>query len=181
MHLPVLEKVRNGGYGLFTSLCRIRTVIACDRFVMLKILRCPVRVVWVYRKTQRVALFPTDLTLSVKEIIEYYGARWKIEAGFKELKQDIGSAETQTRNPNAVMNHLHFCMMATSLTWIYASRLEKTPCRRHAVKGREHFAFSDIRRFVAKAVLYDNFGVLFPVPRKSVVNSLVGALLRMAA
>lgn len=78
------------------------------------------------------------------------------------------------------MNHLHFCMMATSLTCIYASLLEKTSCRRHAVKGCEHFAFSDVRRLVAEAALGDNFGVLFPVPRKSVVNSLVGALIRMA-
>jgi IS4 transposase len=70
----------------------------------------------------------------LKNIIEYYGARWKIEAGFKELKRDIGSAETQTRSPHAVINHLHFRVTATSLTWIYASRMEKTPDRRHAVK-----------------------------------------------
>jgi len=160
---------------------RIRTVAAYDRLVMLKTLKCPVRIVWVYRQTQWVALFSTDLTLSVEKIIEYYGARWKIEAGFKELKRDIGSAETQNRNPYAVMNHLHFCMMAISLTWIYASRLEKTPKRRHAVNGRAHFAFSDIRRLLAEAALGDNFGILFPVPRKSVVNSIVTALLRMAA
>jgi hypothetical protein len=160
---------------------RIRTVVAYDRVVMLKTLKCAVRVVWIYRKTQWVALFSTDLTLSVQQVIEYYGARWKIEAAFKELKQDLGSAETQTRHPNAVMNHLHFCMMATSVAWIYASRLEKTPNRRHVVKGRNHFAFSDVRRSVAQAALDDNFGILFPVPRKSVVNSLVAVLLRMAA
>ena len=160
---------------------RIRTVVAYDCVVMLKTLKCAVKVVWVYRKTRWVALFSTDLTLSVQEIIEYYGARWKIEATFKELKRDIGSAETQTRHPNAVMNHLHFCMMATSLTWIYASRLEKTPSRRHVVKGRNHFAFSDVRKLIAKAVLDNNFGILFPVPRKSAVNSLVAVLLRMAA
>jgi hypothetical protein len=28
-----------------------------------------------------------DLSLSVEQIVEYYGARWKIEAGFKELKR----------------------------------------------------------------------------------------------
>jgi hypothetical protein len=160
---------------------RVRSVVAYDQVVMLKTLKCPVRVIWVYRQKQWVALFSTDLTLSVEKIIEYYGARWKIEAGFKELKRDIGSAETQNRNPYAVMNHLHFCMMATSLTWIYASRLEKTPDRRHAVKGRGHFAFSDVRRLVAKAALDDNFGILFPVPRKSVINSFVSVLLRMAA
>jgi IS4 transposase len=85
------------------------------------------------------------LSLSVEEIIEYYGARWKIESGFKELKRDIGSADTQTRNPHAVMNHLHFCMMASSLTWMYASQLAKAPNRRHAVTGRRHYAFSDVR------------------------------------
>ena len=160
---------------------RKRTVLASDRVVMLKTLKCRVRVVWIYRKTQWVALFSTDLSLSVAEIIEYYGARWKIEACFKELKQDIGSAETQTRNPVAVTNHLDFCMMATTVTWIYACRLEKTPARRHAVKGRGHFAFSDVRRMLAEAALDDNFVLRCPRPRKSVINSLVSILLRLAA
>jgi hypothetical protein len=160
---------------------RNRKVLAFDRVMMVKTLKTKVRVVWVYRKTQWIALFSTDLTLSVQEIIEYYGARWKIEAAFKELKQDIGSAETQTRHPNAVMNHLHFCMMATALTWIYASQLEKTPNRRHTVQGRNHFAFSDVRRLIAEAALDDNFSSLFPVPQKSIVNSLITVLLRMAA
>jgi SRSO17 transposase len=160
---------------------RKRTVVAYDRVVMLKTLKCAVRVVWIFRKTKWVALFSTDLSLTIEQIIEYYGARWKIEAAFKELKQDIGSAETQTRHPNAVMNHLHFCMMATSVVWIYACRIEKTPNRRHFVPGRNHFAFSDVRRSVAKAALDDNFGMLFPVPSKSRVNSLVTALMRLAA
>ncbi|MFN2355618.1 MAG: transposase [Desulfopila sp.] len=69
-----------------------------------------------YRRRQWVALFSTDLTLSVTEIMEYYGARWKIEAGFKELRRDIGRAETQTRNPVAVKSHLDFCSMTTSLS-----------------------------------------------------------------
>jgi len=160
---------------------KVRTVMAYERLFMLKTLKCPVKVVWVFRQKQSVAFFSTDLTLSIEKIIEYYGARWKIEAGFKELKRDIGSAKTQTRNPHAVINHLHFCMMATSLTWIYASLMEKTPDRRHAVKGRRYFAFSDIRRCIAEAALDDNFDMLCPVPRKSVINSLVATLLRIAA
>ena len=100
---------------------------------------------------------------------------------FKELKRDIGSAQTQTRHPDAVSNHLHFCMMAASVAWIYASRMEKTPARRHIVQGRNHFAFSDVRRSVAQAAADDNFGLLFPVPRKSRLNSFVNVLLRMAA
>jgi len=74
---------------------RIREVRAFDRVIMLKTLKCSVQVVWVYRKRQWVALSCTDLSLSVQQIIEYYGARWKIESGFKELNQDIGSLESQ--------------------------------------------------------------------------------------
>jgi len=70
--------------------------------------------------------------------------------------------------------------MATTLTWVYACRLEKTPSRRHAVKGRDPFAFSDVRKLVAKAAMDDDFAILCPTPRKSVINSLVTALLRIA-
>jgi hypothetical protein len=106
---------------------RVRAVMAVERRVMLKTLRCQVRVVWVFRKTQWVALVTTDLCLTVEQIIEYYGARWKIEAGFREIKQEIGSAETQTRHPDAVTNHLHFCMAATTITWIYGAHLAPGP------------------------------------------------------
>ena len=84
--LTISQLVRSGANGF-----------AYDQVVMVKTLKRPIRVVWVYRRTQWVALFSTDLTSTVAEIIEYYGARWKIEAGFKELKRDIGSAETQWR------------------------------------------------------------------------------------
>ena len=160
---------------------RLRSVTAYDKVVMLKTLRQAVRVVWIYRKTQYMALFCTDLTLTVEQIIEYYGARWKIEAMFKELKRDLGSAETQCRHPNAVTNHLHFCMMAYSLTWIYASRLEKTPRRRHVVKGRNHFAFSDIRRLIARDAVDENFRVLCSAKPNALLKSFTATLMRIAA
>ena len=160
---------------------KTRTIIAHEQVVILKTLKCPIKVVWVFRKTQWVALFSTDLTLAVEKIVEYYGARWKIESGFKELKQDLGSAETQTRNPHAVTNHLHFCMMASTVIWIYGNRLDQIPSRRHSVKGRTHYAFSDVRRLVAKVILDDDFGKGFPIPKKSPLKFLVTTLLRMAA
>jgi hypothetical protein len=72
-------------------------------------------------------------------------------------------------------------MMATSITWIYACRLANTPSRRHAVNGRDHFAFSDVRRMVTKAAFDDNFSLLCPPTGKPVDNSVVTALLQMAA
>lgn len=158
-----------------------REVQVYDRVLMLKNLRCSVRVVWVFRKTRWVAFFTTDLTLSVEQIIEYYGARWKIESGFKEIKQEIGSARSQVRNAHAVINHLNFCMMAATLTWIYADRIRTDPQRRHIVKGRTSFAFSDVRRLIANAALSEDFLRLWPSPHKSPEIPFVSRLLRMVA
>jgi hypothetical protein len=60
-----------------------RNVLAFDNIMMLKTLKCAVRVVWIYRRSQWVALFTADLDLTVEQIIEYYGARWRIKAGSK--------------------------------------------------------------------------------------------------
>lgn len=158
-----------------------REVVAYDRICMLKTLKCAVRVVWVYRRSQWVALFTTDIELSVEQIIEYYGARWKIEAGFKEIKQEIGSSKSQTRNYHAVTNHLNFCMMATTITWIYADHLEKTPQRCYAVNNRNHFAFSDVRKLITQAALDKDFVCFCPKPDKPPQNSFISALLRMVA
>jgi hypothetical protein len=158
-----------------------RQVSAYAQVMMLKNLRCPARVVWVFRKTQWAAFFTTDLTLSVQQIIEYYGARWKIESGFKEIKQEIGSSRSQTRNAHAVINHLNFCMMATTVTWIYADRIEADPQRRHIVKGRTSFAFSDVRRLIANAALSKDFHRLWPSLPKPRQNTFVSLLLRMVA
>ena len=158
-----------------------RQGLATDQIVMLKNLRCPVRVVWVFRTTRWVALFTTDLSLSVQQIIEYYGARWKIESGFKEIKQEIGSAKSQVRDAHAVINHLSFCMMATTLTWIYADRIKADPERRHVVKGRVSFVFSDVRRLITNATLSKGFLGLWPDQSKPQQNSLVTLLLRMVA
>ncbi|MCP4622918.1 MAG: transposase, partial [bacterium] len=108
---------------------RYREVISSSKVVMLKTLKRPVRVVIVFRKKKWIALFSTNLELSIEQIIEYYGARWKIESGFKEIKQDIGSSKSQTRNAHAVINHINFSMMAATIIWIYGARLENTPER----------------------------------------------------
>ena len=159
----------------------LRDVVAADRVVMLKTLRCPVRVVWVFRKTQWVALVTTDLTLTVEQIVEYYGARWKIEAGFREIKQEIGSAETQTRTPDAVTNHLNFCMAATAITWIYGAHLEKAPARRYATTKRIEYTFGDLRRSLAKDLGGRGFGMDCEADGKVTRNPLIAAVMALVA
>jgi len=72
-------------------------------------------------------------------------------------------------------------MMATSLTWVYACHLNKTPSRRHAVKGRNHFAFSDVRRLIAQEALDKDFQLVCPLPHKPIENSFAAAFMRLAA
>ncbi len=158
-----------------------REVQAYSQSMMVKTMKCPVRVVWVYRKTRYVALMTTDLSLSVEQIIEYYGARWKIESGFKEIKQEIGSSKSQVRNSESVLNHLNFCMMAATLTWIYADRLQRTPDRKYKIRGRSGFAFSDVRRIIAEQALDKNFQSVCPLPVQRRQKSFVRELLRMVA
>jgi hypothetical protein len=159
----------------------MREVVAVERLVMLKSLRCQVRVVWVLRNTQWVALVTTDLTLTLPQIVEYYGARWKIEAGFREIKQEIGSAETQTRNPDAVTNHLNFCLAATAITWIYGAHLEKAPARRYATAKRTEYAFADLRRTLAKDLGGQGFGIDCQVPGNAARNPLLALVMDLVA
>jgi hypothetical protein len=160
---------------------RLRTVNAVERLVTLKTLRCQVRVVWVFRKTQWLALVTTDLTLSVAQMIEYYGARWKLEAGFREIKQELGSAETQTRHPDAVTNHLNFCMVATAITWIYGAHLEQAPPRRYATTKRTEYAFADLRRRLAHDLGGEGFGIDCEDPGKPAKNWLLAAVMALVA
>jgi hypothetical protein len=159
----------------------LREVVASEQVVMLKTLRCPVRVVWVYRKTQWVALMTTDLDLTVEQIVEFYSARWKIEAGFREIKQEIGSAHTQTRNPNAVFNHLNFCMVATTITWLYAEHLKQAPIRRYASENTTEYTFADVRRALAKNLANEGFGIDCQDPGKPDRNPLISAVMRLVA
>ena len=80
-----------------------------------------------------------------------------------------------------MINHLQLCMMASTLTWIYADRLKADPERRHKVKGRTSFAFSDVRRIIAEAALDENFDRVCPKPGNPPKNTLVAVLLRMVA
>lgn len=56
-------------------------------------------------------------------------------------------------------------------------RLKNTPERHHKVKGRNRFAFSDLRHIIAKVALSDDFNAVCckeqQLPRKSFMNALL--------
>jgi len=79
------------------------------------------------------------------------------------------------------MNHIHFSMMAATIVWIYGARLENIPECRHKVRGRNSFAFSDLRHIIAKAALSENFDAVCHSHPKSVKKYFIAMLLRMVA
>ncbi len=76
-------------------------------------------------ESQWVALFTTDLDLTVEQIIEYYGARWKIEPLSKRSsrKSVAQKAKLETTMPLPIISTLQ---MAATVNWIYADHLDKT-------------------------------------------------------
>jgi hypothetical protein len=158
----------------------VREVTAAERLVMLKTLHCQVRVVWVFRRTQWVALVTTDLALRWHRSSGSMGRAGKSRP-VPEIKQEIGSAETQTRNPDAVTNHLNFCLAATTLTWIYGAHLEKAPPRRYATARRTEYAFGDLRRALAKDLGAQGFGIDCQGNDKTTRNPLIAAVMDLVA
>jgi hypothetical protein len=107
--------------------------------------------------------------------------RWGVEAGFREIKQEIGSAETQTRNPDAVTNHLNFCMAAATITWIYGAHLHKAPARRYATTKRTEYAFGDLRRSLAKDLGGQGFAIDCQAADNATRNPLIGIVMDLVA
>jgi hypothetical protein len=161
---------------------REREVTFAELTCMSKAFKCKIKVVFVYRKGFCFPLITTDLSLSAEQIIEYYSARWKIESGFKEIKHEIGALDSQCRNSLAVENHFDLCCFVTSLTWIYALKLDHAPARRHPTCRSNSFAFADVRRHIAKELSDDT--ILSGVCHKSLipaVKSICEYLFRRAA
>ena len=69
--------------------------------------------------------------------------------------------------------------MASTITRLYVDRLKADPERRHKMKVRTSFAFSDVGRLIAETALNDDFDRVCPKPGKTTKNSLVAVLLRM--
>jgi IS4 transposase len=101
-----------------------RDVLAFSQVVTLKTMKCPVRVVWVFRRSRYVALVTTDLSLNVEQIIEFYGARWKIELFFKWIKQHLRIKSYFGTSENAVKSQIRIAISVYVVVAIIKKRLD---------------------------------------------------------
>lgn len=148
--LTELSKTLERKTGTFLVYGKERSVEYSEIIAMHKGFMRQVKVVLVY--TRNGYIFPilsTDLNLTVKEMIEYYSARWKIESGFKELKHELGAIDNQARRIRSVENHFSFCMIAQTTVWLYALKQDKAPDRKYVSSKTSHYSFGDVRRMIA--------------------------------
>jgi hypothetical protein len=62
-----------------------------------------------------VFLFATDLTMTATEIIRVYAARFPIETGFRNSKQEFGFATYQVRSETSIERIAHLCLWSQTL------------------------------------------------------------------
>ena len=61
------------------------------------------------------------------------------------------------------------------------ARLQQAPARRHQIRGRSAFAFSDVRRLLAEAAQHPDFQAFCPLPTQTPKSAFAQLLLRMVA
>jgi hypothetical protein len=107
-------------------------------------LKCNIRVaafVPINKKKRALLLyFSTDLTLSARDIYDFYTARFQIEFAFRDGKQFVGLTECQARSKQKIHNHLN-----TSLTALLLAKIEETERESNSVQ-RLHFSMADHKR-----------------------------------
>lgn len=147
-----------------------------------KFIQRTIRVVFIHKsKGHFFPLFTTDLELSAEQMIAYYAARWKIEAGFKELKHELGALDNQARKAYSVENHFNLCCLAMSLVWVHTLEQKKKPHRRYAFKRRS-YSFSDAREQIKKEYERQSHKMGFaPHGVKTAINYIWGQLFEVAA
>jgi DDE superfamily endonuclease len=87
-----------------------------SRVVIQRTLGVRVRLVAVrWEKRSLAFLFSTDTTLTAAEIVRVYCARFSIETGFRDAKQEFGLTTYQVRSERSVERLVHLCLWAQTL------------------------------------------------------------------
>jgi DDE superfamily endonuclease len=99
-----------------------------SRVVIQRTLGVRIRLVAVqWEKRPLVFLFSTDTTLLAEEIVRVYCARFAIETGFRDAKQEFGLTTYQVRSERSIEGLVHLCWWAQTLLRLRCWRAKSEP------------------------------------------------------
>jgi hypothetical protein len=161
-----------------------QTVIvqALCREVWLRDFHQKVKVVVVEGLKKPVILFSTDLSLSMVQVIEIYGARFVIELAIRDLKGYFGLADYQCYLTIAFHRFVHLACVAFCLYRLIQLKEETRSWLPPIPKGLSPTSFAHLRQglqhFIIGRILSPQFG---ESPNLKVNSSELEAILRIAA
>jgi hypothetical protein len=91
--------------------------------------------------------FTTDLSMTAKQVIGLYGARWNIETTFQELRCHLGLETTRGWSQTTVLRMAPCLMILYTMVVLFYDQLQqtrKTNRLRVAWEGKTHITFSDM-------------------------------------
>jgi Transposase DDE domain len=157
-------------------------VQAVCREVWLRDFSHTVKVVVLAGIKEPIVLFSTDLSLSMAQIIEIYGARFTIELAIRDLKGHFGLADYQCYLTPAIHRFVHLACLAFCLYRLIQLKEDTRAWLPPVPKGVSPASFALLRqglqRFILGRILSPQFG---QGPNLPTNVSELEAVLRIAA
>lgn len=173
-HLPV-ETVSVHLYG---KLVTVETV-CCE--VWLRDIDRKIKVVIIEGIKDPVILLSTDLTLTIAQIIEIYGARFTIEIAIRDLKGYFGLADYQCYLHTAIYRFVQLACTALCICRLIQLKEDTSAWLPPVPKGVSSASFAHLRRglrnFIFGRILSPEFG---ETPNLKDSQSELEAILRIA-
>lgn len=177
--LLATQPVESVSVHLYGQMVVLRAVC---REVWLRGIRQKVKVVVVEGVREPILLLSTDLTLSMAQIIEIYGARFTIELAIRDLKTHFGLADYQCYRSTAIHRFVHLACLAFCLYRLLQLDTASADWLPSAPKGTSPISFAHLRkalqRYLLGRILSPNSG---EIPNLRDPQSELEAILRIVA
>jgi hypothetical protein len=151
-------------------------VTAVVKEIWLRDVKRKVKLVVIKAKKRPILLVTTHLSLTPKQIIEIYGARFSLEIAIRELKQHIGFGDYQATTTVAFLRFTQLCCCALSIAKLILSK--KEPFAADAQWSIRSLRYS-LKRFVIERLLLSNSPIDAELKKRN--QQLTNAILGIAA
>jgi hypothetical protein len=151
-------------------------ITAVVKEIWLRDVKQKVKLVVIKAKKRPILLVTTHLSLTPKQIIEIYGARFSLEIAIRELKQYIGFGDYQATTTVAFLRFTQLCCCALSIAKLILSK--KEPFAADAQWSIRTLRTS-LLRFVIERILLSNSPIDAELKKRN--QEFTDTILRLAA